>query len=81
MTQSRSESLPVAVRARIDECIHLFAESVEEITADDVRGVLIAAKERNVVYLCAQCILVRHPGLEAAVYQTLREIAFAGRRK
>ena len=81
MTQSRSKSLPVAVRSRIDECIHLFAGSVEEITADDLRGVLIAANERDVAYLCAQCILARHPELEEIAHQTLREIAFAGRRQ
>ena len=74
MTKGQAKAIWPEVCARIDECIQLFAGSVEEVTADQVQAILIAAHERDVVYLCAVHMLDHHPRMYLQVHPALQEI-------
>lgn len=74
MIKGQPKAIRSELYARIDECIGLFAESVEKVRADQVRAILIEAHERDVAYLCAVHMLDHHPRMYLQVHAALQEI-------
>jgi len=74
MGRGQSESYSPELRTRIQECIRLFSEDVEVVTAGQVRDILRAADERGMAEICARFMLDNNPDLYISVHNALQEL-------
>ncbi|UCE61167.1 MAG: hypothetical protein JSU63_05340 [Phycisphaerales bacterium] len=74
MGTRRSDDYPPELRARVRECISLFADGMETVTAEQVRDVLWAAEQRGIADVCAHYMLDNNLSLYQPIHNALQEL-------